>query len=128
MAKLSSKTIKVIQKHMDSALDNLAKKFLPSIVAAPVEFLDNILEKAALNYLNNKLGAKIPDSLNATLDALAVALDKKDYASAEQLIAKGLSDEIKTPLVDGTPEENAIYSYLIGTIFNLLGLKVSVSK
>ena len=79
MAKLSNQTIKIIYQHLDEAIDGLVKKFLPKAIAIPIEFLDNIAEKALLNYLNNDLGDKIPDSFNPVIDKLAADLDKEDW-------------------------------------------------
>jgi len=126
MAKISDATIKIIYKHLDDVVDKLVKKLLPGVIAGPVTWLDNIVEKKGLNYLNDTFGPKIPDSLNPILDSLAKDMDAGNWQAASDAIAKGLADEIHTPLIDGTPEENAVYSYLIGTIFNLLGLKTSV--
>ena len=126
MAKLSDKTIKIIYKNLDEAVDNLVRKFLPKAIAIPIEFLDNIVEKAMLNYLNDKLGDKIPNSFNSVIDKLAVDLDKEDWQAVSTDLATGLANEIKTPLVDGTPEENTLYKYVIGSLMNLLGLKVNL--
>ena len=126
MAKLSDKTIKIIYKNLDEAVDNLVRKFLPKAIAIPIEFLDNIVEKAMLNYLNDKLGDKIPNSFNPVIDKLAVDLDKEDWQAVSTDLATGLANEIKTPLVDGTPEENTLYKYVIGSLMNLLGLKVNL--
>lgn len=126
MAKISSKTLSIIQKHLDDAIDGVVNKLLPKIIAAPITFLDNILEKKGLNYLNDNFGPKIPDSLNPTLDELAVQLDAENWPAAQELIAKGLADEINTPGINGTPEEQAAYSYVVGWMFNALKAKVTV--
>ena len=89
--------------------------------------MDNVVEKALLNYLNNKLGDKIPNSFNPVIDKLAADLDKEDWQAVSNDLATSLANEINTPLVNGTPEENIMYKYVIGSIMNLLGLKVNLS-
>ena len=126
MAKLSKKTLKIIYKNLDDAVDNLVRKFLPKVISIPIVILDNVVEKALLNYLNNNLGDKIPNSFNPVIDKLAGDLDKEDWQAVSDDLANGLANEIKTPLVDGTPEENTLYKYVIGSLMNLLGLKVNL--
>ena len=123
MAKISSKTISIIYKHLDDAVDSVVNKLLPKVLAGPITWLDNILEKKGLNYLNDTFGPKIPDSLNPTLDELAVQMDAGNWQAAQDLIAKGLADEINTPIINATPEEQIVYSYIVGGVFNLLGAK-----
>jgi len=112
---------------MDEAIDGLISKVIPGFIGKVLKTADNFAEKRLLTYVNGKLGPKIPDSFNPIIDKVAQDLDKGDYNALEDDLANGLSAEIKTPLIDGTPEENALYHYAIGGLMNLIGIKVALN-
>ncbi len=114
MAKISKSTLKEISKGLDKLIK--WKKVWE-------EKIDGVAISFALNVLNNKFGDNIPDSYNPVIDELVKDLTAEDYAEAEKKIGSLLAELIKTPLIDGTPEEVQAYQTVVTAAVNFfLGL------
>lgn len=123
--KISAKTINVISKELDSALDDIIKKSLSGVTEKLLVLVDGAVIKSVLNGLNNKFGDKIPDAANHVIDKLAADLKSGNFEDVKKALDKFLANEIKTPFIDGTPEELALYNSLTTFLVNLLKIKIS---
>jgi len=110
MAKISNETI----KKLADLLDKVVK------LKGWMEKFDGIAFKVVLNFLNNRLGAKIPDKLNPAIDGIVDSVEKEDYKTAETQFAELMAQLIKTPFIDGTDEEITTYKAIISAIDRLV--------
>lgn len=120
MAKISKTTINIIAKELDVALDDVIKKSLSGVTEKLLIFADGPVIKVLLNGLNNKVGSKIPDTVNPVIDKFAADLKSGNFEDVKTALDKFLAAEIKTPFVDGTPDELALYASLTTFLVNLL--------
>jgi len=125
MAKISKVTINAIAKVLDSSLDKVIKKNLSGITETVLVIADGPAIKILLNGLNDKFGDKIPDSANPMVDKFAADLETGNFKDVKTALDKFLAAEINTPLINGTPEELALYSSLTTFLVNLLKLEIS---
>jgi len=125
MSKISSKTLNVISKELDAALDDIIKKNLSGVVEKLLVLADGPVIKVLFKGLNNKFGNKIPDSANPLIDKFAMDLKSGNFEDVKTALDKFLAAEIKTPFIDGTPDELALYDSLTTFLVNLLKIKIS---
>lgn len=123
--KISSTTLNVIAKELDVAFDDIIRKNLSGIAGKLLMLGDGPVIKITLNELNDKFGDKIPDSANPVIDKLAADLKSGNFTDVKAALDKFLAAEIKTPFIDGTPEELALYDSLTTFLVNLLKIKIS---
>lgn len=124
MAKINSTTINIISKELDSALDDIIRKSLSGVTEKLLILADGPVIKILLNGLNDKLGDKIPDSANPVINEFAKDLQSGNFGAVKTALDKFLADKIKTPFIDGTPEELAFYDSLTTLLVNLLKIKI----
>jgi len=92
------------------------------IKAGIAEPVDGLLIKAGLNFVDNKLFSKLPqedcdiisDSMINIFDDNEVTVEELEEESANLSVL--LAGYIKTPIVDNTPEENAIIEGVLITV------------
>jgi len=119
MSKISSNTITIISTAADKAVDKLLAN-VPGIKGVILRGADGPVISMLLNGVNDKVGAKIPDSFNPLIDQFAADLESGNSIAFEKQLADFLAAEINTPLVDGTPEENKLFLSVITAIAGLL--------
>jgi len=119
MSKISSKTIKIISTAADKAVDKLLAD-VAGIKGVILRTADGPVITMLLSGANDKFGDKIPDSFNLLIDQFAEDLNSGNAEAFQSQLADFLALNIKTPLVDGTPEENKMFLSVITAIAGLL--------
>jgi len=119
MSKISSKTIGILSKAADKAVDKLLSN-VAGIKGVILRTADGPVISMILNGANDKIGDKIPDSFNPLIDQFAADLESGDFTGAEQQLADFLAANVKSPLVDGTPEENKMFLQVIQAVVAII--------
>ena len=86
-----------------------------------LETVDSLAFSAALSGLDAGLLSKINVQYhNIINEILAAAFIDEDYETAKDKFAILLADTVTTPLIDGTPEEVAMYESVLNVIHSVI--------
>ena len=88
-----------------------------------LEMVDGLAASIILNVVNDKFFSKIPLEYDEDLNNFVAAIYSNDYEVAKVFVVNVLANAIPTPLIDGTPEERAVYEAAFDLVLSLIPKK-----
>ena len=103
------------KKNLSNWIDDLVKLKNPILETA-----DGWVFSILINVLDDNLLSKLNEKYWPMVDNLSACIAKEDWNGASEQLGAIMSEAIKTPLVDGTPEELEMYTNVFKLIASLI--------